>query len=90
MLFEKLDVDEVTPVQFAGVYVLNWRSEFGQPEALFREADTDEIAAAAVAGILEDLADRHGLKHEWRQIDTDIQEEIAWEWRRIIREALDK
>ena len=90
MLFKKYDVDEVTPVQCAGVYVLNWRSEFGQPGALFREADTEEMAAKAVAGILADLTDRRGLKHEWRQTEPDIQAEIVQEWQRIIREALDK
>jgi hypothetical protein len=36
-LFEGIDVDEETPVQFAGVYVTRWKQEWGSPTILFRE-----------------------------------------------------
>ena len=67
------------------------RREKRQPlAALLRDDEIHEIARIAVTGVLADLMDRSGLKHEWRQIDSDIQEEIILEWRRIIREALDR
>ncbi len=39
MLYKKIEVDETTPVQFLGVYVTKWRSEFGEPTAAFVEVD---------------------------------------------------
>ena len=59
-------------------------------KAAERRADADEIAARAVAGILDDLTGRSGLEDEWLRIDRDIRAEIVGEWQRIIREALDK
>ena len=45
-LYEILDVDEETPVQYAAVHIMHWRPEWGEPEALFREADPDTIRVA--------------------------------------------
>ena len=38
-LYERLPVDEETPVQFVGVYVTHWRPEWGEPEVAFRESE---------------------------------------------------
>ena len=38
----------------------------------------------AVKAIVADICDRGGLKHEWYQIDVDIQEEIMAVWRTIL------
>jgi len=65
----------------------------GDDVAQAEAATINELAARAIAGILAilaDLTDRRGIAHEWRQIEPDIQAEIVQEWRRIIREALDK
>jgi hypothetical protein len=43
-LYHCYDVDEETPVQFAGVYVTRWRPEWGEPTVLFREVEDDEFA----------------------------------------------
>ena len=40
-LYEAFDVDEETPVHYVGVYTTHWRSEWGQPEVMFREADLE-------------------------------------------------
>jgi hypothetical protein len=42
----------------------------------------------AVDAIVEDLSDRRGLKHEWRQIEPAIQREIRRTWESLIRETL--
>jgi hypothetical protein len=39
-----------------------------------------EKAQKAVDLIIGDLSDRRGLKHEWYQIDPEIQAEIKEEW----------
>jgi predicted component of type VI protein secretion system len=39
-----------------------------------------EKAQKAVDLIIDDLSDRRGLKHEWHQIDPEIQAEIKEEW----------
>lgn len=41
-----------------------------------------------VARIVEDLTDRRGLKHEWRQISPDVRREIVKVWRQIVREEI--
>jgi hypothetical protein len=48
-LYHRYEVDETTPVQYAGVYVTRWRPEWGEPTVLFREVDDDvqELADAA-------------------------------------------
>lgn len=40
----------------------------------------------AVERIVDDLTDRKGLRHEWDNIDVDIQDEIVAQWRAIIAE----
>jgi len=42
----------------------------------------------AVEAIIADLNDRRGLKQEWRQIEPDIQEEIAETWRLILSHVM--
>jgi len=37
-----------------------------------------------------DILNRRGLKHEWRNIDEDVLEEIELTWREIIEKALTK
>ena len=40
MLVESIELKEGTEVQWVGVYVLKWRSEWGQPTVGFRELDS--------------------------------------------------
>ena len=42
----------------------------------------------AVNAIIDDLSDRRGLRHEWDNIDEDIQDEIRETWRGLIEKAL--
>ena len=44
----------------------------------------DQLAKLIVEELIEDISDRRGLKHEWEQIDDDIQQEIKSEWSKII------
>lgn len=44
MFYKRFEVDEETPVQFIGVYTTHWQPEWGQPEAMFREVDEDELS----------------------------------------------
>lgn len=37
-----------------------------------------------VDAIIIDLSDRRGLRHEWEQIDEDIQKEIRDKWINLI------
>lgn len=46
----------------------------------------DEINDA-VEAIIRDLSDRRGLRHEWENIDDEIQAEIREAWRDCIRKA---
>jgi len=39
-----------------------------------------EIAELIVDAILHDLQGRKGLRHQWNEIDEEIQEEIRTEW----------
>lgn len=52
--------------------------------------DDENISKSAVYGVVEriidDLAGRAGLDHEWYKIDKETQEEIREEWRKIVRE----
>ncbi len=41
-------------------------------------------AEIIVDGIIRDLSDRRGLRHEWEQIDDDIKNEIRDEWLSIV------
>lgn len=49
-------------------------------------ADRDWAEVAAL-GILSDFSDRRGLKHELREIDLDIRQEIVATMAAIIRAA---
>ena len=40
---------------------------------------------AKVYDIISDLSDRRGLRQEWEQIDSDIQDEIISKWLSIIK-----
>jgi hypothetical protein len=46
-------------------------------------------ASGAVLAIVRDLRDRRGLKHEWDQIDHDIQQEIIDTWTDIVQSVLE-
>ena len=45
-------------------------------------------AQEAVDKILDDLTSRKGLRHEWDDIDEDIQKEITEEWISIVMSAM--
>ena len=38
-----------------------------------------------IAGLLDDITDRCGLRDEWDSISSDVQRDIIDEWREIIR-----
>ena len=90
MLYKGIEIGTDEPVQFVGVYVLRWHERPEQPTMGFRPIEKDEvteIAARAVDRIVEDLLDRRGLKQEWRQIDSDIQDEICNTWADVISQV---
>lgn len=43
-----------------------------------------------VSEILKDLKGRSGLRHQWEQIDEDIQQEIIQRWVAIVEARLPK
>ena len=45
-LFTIHDVDEETPVQYVGVYTMNWRPEWGAPTVMFAPMDDPVYDAA--------------------------------------------
>ena len=47
---------------------------------------SDEQAARIVDAIISDLTDRKGLRHEWDNIDEDIQDEIRSTWIKIVKQ----
>ena len=47
-LYRSYQVNEDTPVQFAGVYVLRWRKEWGEPTILFGEIGHDDVALVGI------------------------------------------
>ena len=47
-------------------------------------------ARRTVDALVKDLSDRRGLKHEWAQIDPEIQREIREAWRIIILKARER
>lgn len=50
------------------------------------EPETKELKA--VFNIVNDLRDRRGIKHEFNNIDADIQDEIIETWVKCITSAL--
>jgi len=73
-----------------------WRIRGAAHEAwhIATEAERERCASRALAivnAILEDLTDRRGLRHEWNQIEPEIQIEIMIAWKdatvAAIREA---
>lgn len=47
-------------------------------------------ATDIVNTILKDMTDRRGLRQEWDQIDSDIQQEIKDTWAELVQAELDK
>lgn len=41
-LYKSVDLEEGNLVQYLGVYVLNWKQEWGPPTVGFAEADSEE------------------------------------------------
>lgn len=77
------------------LYCLNTGCEYCTPkEAKVSESPSltgyEDLARKIVDNIIEDLADRRGLKHEYRQCDPDIQEEIKETWRQIVEDEMIK
>jgi len=48
----------------------------------------EDCASQIVREIVADLSDRRGLRHEWEQIDPDIQREIVETWTKIVTKHL--
>ena len=53
-----------------------------------RERCVSRVPVAVLRIIHDDLTDRRGLKHEWRQVDADIQTEIINAWADIVATAI--
>ena len=47
------------------------------------------LSSAVVQTILDDLTDRRGLRHEWDNIDDDIQKEIIDKWTALVKELVE-
>lgn len=47
-----------------------------------------DVAEAIALGILYDLSDRGGIKHELSAVDKDVREDMVRELGRIIREGM--
>lgn len=45
---------------------------------------TNGQAKKIVEAIVDELSGRKGLRHEWEQIDPEIQDEIMQEWTKIV------
>ena len=86
-LMECLEAKEGVEAQYAGVYILKWRSEWGPPEYLFREVDdsvVDDLLAACKAALEWFSYD------EKFDIDSDFCEAEALEVQHNIRAAIEK
>lgn len=83
-LYRAIQIPSDEPVRYVGVYVLRWGDGQDDPEVGFVPVDMDQAIRGAIQAIIEDISDRRGLKHEWRQIDPDIRDEIMQEWRQLI------
>jgi len=59
-VYQCFDVDEVTPVQYAAIYIMHWRPEWGEPDVLFREVDDKQQALFDAAPALVEAA-KEGL-----------------------------
>lgn len=46
-------------------------------------------AERIVKAIEDDFTDRRGLRQEWDQIDTEIQDEIREKWKALVRKELE-
>lgn len=89
-LYRAIEIPSDEPVRYVGVYVLRWGDGQDDPEVGFAPVDLSAAAATAVEGIVRDILDRQGLKHEWRQTDEGIQNEICQAWQDIIEDALEE
>lgn len=87
-LYRAVELPSEEPVQYVGVYVLRWHERPSQPEVGFIPVDMSVAIPWAVDRIVEDLLDRRGLKHEWRQMEPDIQDEVCQTWQRLIEGAI--
>jgi hypothetical protein len=80
--FEIFDpLEEGTPVQYVGVYVLRWRSEWGEPAVGFAEIedDQDDIATLMAEAYAEDQA-RQIIKLETENARLKEALESAGSW----------
>ena len=59
-LFKMVDLKEGELVQFVGVYVTRWQSEWGEPTVGFVEADVEDVDYAKV---LTATAANQDLRH---------------------------
>lgn len=48
---------------------------------------SEKTVQKTLKNLLADHNDRRGLRHQWEQIDEDIQEEIKAVWAEIIRKG---
>jgi hypothetical protein len=60
-LYKRVEVDETTPVTYVGVYVLQWKPEWGEPSVAFMPATETE----------EDENELDELRAQLAQLTTD-------------------
>ena len=70
--FKGYQVDEETPVQYVGVYVTKWRSEWGEPSMMFAGVEGDEAALLDAAPALVEALEC------WVKLEK-IVAEISWD-----------
>lgn len=63
-----------------------WTLNFGQ-EFPYHGRSAEDTAERAALGVLADLCDRKGIKHQLDDIDDDIRDEIVESLAAIIRTA---
>jgi len=86
VLMECLEAKEGVEAQYAGVYILKWRHEWGPPEYLFREADAADALIEAARGVL-DSYEAYVLKSKPQDEFDEYDEWMAPRWR-ALRDAL--
>jgi hypothetical protein len=79
MLYRGIDVDEETPVQFAGVCVTKWRPEWGEPTILFYGVPDDELAEHLDVDTLNALARKASEVQALAKFNRDLLAKLVYE-----------
>lgn len=69
------------------MYMLKEKLKQLEQRSHMRSCRTD-IAKDVVQRIIDDISSRQGFDHMWSRTDSDIQQEIFWEWINIVVQRL--